>query len=165
MMAAFIGFLAFVALAIYEINNSATASAGGTGTGILQQVGSTVTNLISGNLSASQIAQLAAAAGFSGDDLATAVAIALAESGGNPKAYNPETAARAPEGQGSYGLWQIFLKAHPEFAGQDLTDPATNAAAAFSVYSAAGQSFTPWSTFGNGAYQTYLSQAQGAVNA
>jgi len=164
MIAAFIGFLAFVALAIYEIG---TGSQGGS-TGILQNLEGAVSNVtaqLGGNLSAAQIAQLAAAAGFSGDDLATAVAIALAESGGNPKAYNPETAARAPEGQGSYGLWQIFLKAHPEFAGQDLTDPATNAAAAFSVYSAAGQSFTPWSTFGNGAYQTYLSQAQGAVNA
>ena len=161
MIAAFVGFLAFIALAIYEIS---TGNQGGS-TGILQQVEGTVSNVFSGgNLSASQIAQLASAAGFSGDDLATATAIAMAESGGNPKAYNPETAARAPVGQGSVGLWQIFLHAHPEFANVDLTDPQTNANAAFSVYQAAGNRFTPWSTFGNGAYETYLSQAQGAIN-
>ncbi|MHB8674717.1 MAG: transglycosylase SLT domain-containing protein [Candidatus Limnocylindrales bacterium] len=161
MVAAFIGFLAFVALAIYEINTSQQSGS----TGILQQVGATVSSIVSGgNLSASQIAQYAAAAGFTGDDLATAIAIAMAESGGNPKAYNPETAARTPVGQGSFGLWQIYLKAHPEFAGVDLTDPQTNANAAFSVYQAAGNRFTPWSTFGNGAYASYLSQAQGAIN-
>ena len=161
MMAAFIGFLAFIALAIYEINSNAS----GTGTGILQQVGSTVIDLIGGNLSAAQIAQLASAAGFTGADLTTAVAIALAESGGNPKAYNPETAANTPVGQGSVGLWQIYQKAHPEFSGWNLLDPQTNANAAFSVYSAAGNSFKPWSTFKNGAYAKYFSQAQGAVNA
>ena len=163
MIAAFIGFLAFVALTIYEIG---TGNQGGS-TGILQNLQGAVSNVtaqLGGNLSASQIAQLASAAGFSGDDLATAVAIAMAESGGNPKAYNPETAARTPQGQGSFGLWQIYLKAHPEFANVDLTDPATNAAAAFSVYQAAGNKFTPWSTFGNGAYANYLSQAQGAIN-
>ena len=42
------------------------------------------------------------------------------------------------------GLWQIYLQDHPEFAGLDLRDPATNANAAFSVYSNAGR-FRPWS--------------------
>lgn len=108
------------------------------------------------SLSIEQIAAVAAAAGFSGDDLATAVAIALAESSGNPQAYNPETAAGAPVGKGSFGLWQIYLNAHPEFSGQNLFDPQTNAAAAYSVYAAAGGSFTPWSTFGSGAYLSQL---------
>lgn len=113
----------------------------------------------------SQIASVAAAAGFAGADLVTAVAIALAESGGNSAAYNPETAAGTPPGQGSYGLWQIYRKAHPEFSDWDLTDPQTNANAAFSVYSAAGSSFRPWSTFKNGAYVARLQSAQVAVNA
>lgn len=116
-------------------------------------------------LSAADIAQVAANAGFSGNDLTTAVAVALAESGGNPSAYNPETAAGTPQGQGSYGLWQIYLKAHPEFSGVDLTDPNNNANAAFSVYSAAGSSFRPWSTFNNGAYQAHLVDAEGATAA
>lgn len=114
-----------------------------------------------GSLSPAQIQQLAANAGFSGDDLATAVAIALAESGGNPSDYNPESAAAGgtPQGQGSYGLWQIYLKMHPEFAGQNLFDPQTNANAAFSVYSRRG-GFSDWTTYNTGAYQGFLSQVQ-----
>jgi hypothetical protein len=109
------------------------------------------------NLQIPQIIGLAANAGFSGDDLATAVAVALVESeGGNPQAYNPETAAGAPQGQGSFGLWQIYLHAHPEYAGVNLFDPQTNAAAAFAVYSAAGNSFRPWSTFTAGSYLAHL---------
>jgi hypothetical protein len=117
------------------------------------------------NLSPAQIAQYAAAAGFTGNDLLTAVDIALAESGGNPSAYNPETAAGAPQGQGSYGLWQIFLAAHPEFAGANLADPQTNANAAYSIYAVAG-GFTPWSTYTSGQYGMYETPAvQAAVAA
>lgn len=118
--------------------------------------------LIEGDINVN-LAQLASNAGFTGDDLQTAVAIALAESQGNPNAYNPETAAGTPQGKGSYGLWQIYLKAHPEFAGQNLYDPQTNANAAYRVYVAAGYSFSPWSTFGSGAYQAFLDQASSQI--
>jgi hypothetical protein len=106
------------------------------------------------NLSAAQIQAYAAAAGFSGADLATAVAIALAESypSGNPNSYNPE---------GSYGLWQIYVPMHPEYAGANLYDPQTNANAAFDIYSKA-HGFTPWSTFNSGSYQKYLASVPGA---
>ena len=52
-----------------------------------------------------QLIGLAQNAGFQGDDLATAVAVALAESGGDPSAYNPEKQAGAASGKGSFGLW------------------------------------------------------------
>lgn len=117
-----------------------------------------------GGMSGQSIATYAQNAGFSGVDLVTAVAIAFAESGGDPNAYNPETAAGAPQGQGSYGLWQIYLAAHPEFQGQNLYDPQTNANAAYSIYSAAGSSFSPWSTFGSGAYTNFVSQANNQVS-
>jgi hypothetical protein len=103
-------------------------------------------------LSPAQIQGYAAAAGFSGADLPTAVAIALAESSGNPAAYNPE---------GSVGLWQIYLPAHPEYAGANLADPQTNANAAFAIYSTA-HGFTPWSTFKSGSYQNHLAAVPGA---
>lgn len=109
------------------------------------------------------IVTVARNAGFTGQDLVIAVAVALAESSGNPKAYNPETEAGAPEGRGSYGLWQIYRNAHPEFDGMDLYDPQTNANAAFAIYSVAGNSFRPWSTFKNGAYQAHLDSAQNQV--
>lgn len=106
------------------------------------------------------IAQHAANAGFTGADLITAVAVAYAESGGDPSRYNPETAAGTPTGMGSYGLWQIYRKAHPEFAGWDLYDPAVNARAAYAVWKQAGRSFRPWSTFQHGSQLKYIERAQ-----
>lgn len=104
----------------------------------------------------SQLKSLAVNAGFSDADSNTAAAIALAESGGDPKAYNPETLAGALPNQGSYGLWQIYLTAHPDAVGLNLYDPQINADEAFRVYEEAGNSFTPWSTYKNGAYVSRL---------
>jgi hypothetical protein len=98
-------------------------------------------------VNAGNIAALAAGAGFSGNDVDIATAVAMAESSGNPQAYNPE---------GSYGLWQIYLQDHPEFTGWNLYDPQTNARAAYQVYAKAGGRFTPWTTFKTGAFQKFL---------
>jgi hypothetical protein len=103
-----------------------------------------------------QLVILAQNAGFSESEANTAAAIALAESGGNPHAYNAEEQASAPPGKGSFGLWQIYLNAHPEFFNVPLYDAQTNANAAFKVYTEAGNSFSPWSTYKNGAYEQYL---------
>lgn len=116
-------------------------------------------------LTPAQIAYYAQTAGFDGDDLNIAVAIALAESSGNPNVYNPETAAApggTPPGQGSYGLWQIYLKAHPEFAADNLYDPQTNANDAYEIYSKAG-GFHDWVTYNSGAYQAYMGAAAPAT--
>jgi hypothetical protein len=112
-------------------------------------------------LTPAQIQFYAQNAGFSGSDLATAVAVALAESDGNPWAYNAEPQKGTPAGKGSYGLWQIYLNAHPEYIGANLYDPQTNAKAAYAIYSAAG-GFTPWSTYNSGKYQQFL--VPGAVS-
>lgn len=106
------------------------------------------------------IVSVARNAGFQGDDLVIAVAVALAESKGNAMAYNPEIAAGTPTGMGSYGLWQIYLEVHPEFTGWNLYDPQTNANAAFQVYQAAGNSFRPWSTFNSDKYLAQLDTAR-----
>jgi hypothetical protein len=119
------------------------------------------------------ICEYAQNAGFEGADLITAVAIALLESGGNANAYNPELLAQArngaPDGQGSMGLWQIYLFEHPEFAAENLYDPQTNANAAHHVYEVAGNSFSPWSTLevlnaGGPSAKAAFSQAQSAVD-
>src|ERR1700690_1256811 len=101
-------------------------------------------------LSPYQIAVLAYNAGFRGNDLRMATGIALAESGGNSNAYNPETGAGTPKGEGSRGLWQIYGAAHPQFDTDKIYDPQLNAAAAYQVYREAGNKFTPWSTYNNG---------------
>lgn len=110
-------------------------------------------------LSATDIAGYAGNAGFVGSDLVMAVAVALAESSGNPGAVGD--LAITPGG--SVGLWQINIKYHPEFTGQNLTDPQTNANAAYSVYLAAGSSFSPWSTYKNGISSDLISEASAGV--
>jgi Lysozyme like domain len=142
--------LAIVVIALFAVGIAASVS---TCCGCPQIGCPTVTP---GRFSFSQLVNLAQSAGFNASDAITAAAIAIAESGGNPSAYNPEIAASAPCGLGSYGLWQIYLNAHPEFTGQNLYDPSINAQAAFSVWKGAGNSFSPWSTFKSGVYSTYL---------
>src|SRR5271168_549795 len=104
-----------------------------------------------GNLNIAQLQQYAAAAGFG--DPVTAAAIAMAESSGNPYAIG--------DNGNSIGLWQINLPSHPEDMGMNLTDPQTNANAAFAIYAAAG-GFSPWSTYNSGAYLAYLQPLAGS---
>ena len=108
-------------------------------------------------LSKEQLIALAIAAGFSPDDANTAAAIALAESSGHVHAIGDQSLA--PSNGPSIGLWQINIgtRAHADLANEDLTDPQINANAAFAIFTAAGNSFSPWSTFGSGAYLRFLS--------
>jgi len=102
-----------------------------------------------------EIYRYALLAGFSPDQAATMTAIALAESSGN-------TGANNTSGEDSRGLWQINAASHPEFNGQDLYDPLTNAKAAFSV-SNGGQDISPWTTahgIGDAAYLQYRDEAE-----
>lgn len=115
-------------------------------------------------LSDAQIAGAAKAAGFSGGNLAKAVAIALAESSGNEKAHN----AVPPDN--SYGLWQINMlgsmgparrKQFGLKSNEELFNPTTNAKAAYAIASG-GKNFRPWSTYTSGAYLRYMSRANKA---
>jgi hypothetical protein len=77
--------------------------------------------------------------------IAMAVAIALAESAGNPKVHN--TKGR----DDSYGLWQINMKAHTTSelgisSADQLYDPVTNARAMVKI-SGSGSNWRPWSTY------------------
>ena len=99
-------------------------------------------------LTSGEIAGHAARAGFSGADLAMAIAVALAESGGNPTAHHLTSR------EDSRGLWQINVRAHPEFANSNLYDPATNARAAKAVLNKQG--WGAWSVYTNGRALLYL---------
>lgn len=109
-------------------------------------------------LSASEIAQLARTAGFAGSDLVTAVAIALAESSGDPAIVGDLEITRG----GSIGLWQINLRWHPEYSKELLLNPEANAAAAYAIYADADHSFSPWSTYASGSYRRFLEVASEA---
>lgn len=96
-------------------------------------------------LTARQIAGVAKLAGFTGGDLVTAVAVALAESSGQTDQQTHE-----PNGTISYGLWQIN-SVHTDVLRQgDWSNPFVNASMALTVKNASG--WSAWSTYKSGAY-------------
>jgi len=116
-------------------------------------------------LSDAQIAGAAKSAGFSGNSLVIAVAVALAESGGNANAHNPVGL------DNSYGLWQINMygsmgparrKQFGLKSNSELFDPVTNAKAAYAI-SNGGKNWRPWTTYTSGKYLPYMSRARKAA--
>lgn len=98
-------------------------------------------------------------AGFTGNGLKMAYAIAMAESGGNARAHNPN----ANTGDNSYGLFQINMlgamgperrRRYGLSSNDDLFDPLTNAKVAFKM-SGGGANWGPWSTYTNDAYKKF----------
>lgn len=108
-------------------------------------------------LSTAQLTVVAAKAGWTGSDLAVAIAVALAESGGNPNARN------AGSSWDSRGLWQINIakNAHPEYASQNMYDPQANANAAHAIWAKDG--WGPWQAHNNGKYLLYMPLATAAA--
>jgi Lysozyme like domain len=109
-----------------------------------------------------QVAAYAYNAGFRGNDLITAVAIAMRESSGNVFALNPVDLFDKPtdvasSGDQSWGLWQINTapKANPTIvkdigytgANSLLTDPYINAQAAYKLYTSNGDTFNAWGAY------------------
>ena len=83
----------------------------------------------------------------------TAVAVARAESGGNPSAINAENS----NGSTDYGLWQInSVHVASGFDPARYRDPAYNARWAFRVYEAAGRQWSAWVAYTNGSYREHL---------
>lgn len=106
-------------------------------------------------LTAGQIAGYAYAAGFRGTALRNAVAVALAESGGNPAAVGTNSDQWRSRDR---GLWQINSHWHPEVSDAAAFNPATAAVAAYRI-SSHGTSWSAWSTWKNGAAQTQMGVA------
>lgn len=129
-------------------------------------------------LSPNEIAYVAAFAGFTGDDLVNAVAVCLAESGGDTDVIarsanlltNGEVNPNA--GNRDHGLWQISNRWHQRngdgtpgkllLVGAQWRNPYVNARLAKQIYDAA-KGWTPWSVWGSGSYKTYLPDAKIAV--
>ncbi|UUW92500.1 endonuclease/exonuclease/phosphatase family protein [Pimelobacter simplex] len=116
------------------------------------------------DLDAAKVAAMAAyQAGFRGEDLITAVAIARVESTWNPRATNGT----------HFGLWQISVQHRGTVPGWNtqaaIFDPLLNAKYAFALYSARSGSgeakFADWTPFQNTDYHRYLDAARRAVAA
>lgn len=117
-------------------------------------------------LTAGQVAQYAYQAGFRGEALITAVAVAHAESGFDPS--NVGDVNLTQPGEQSVGLWQINYRPTRDSATGTRSptanlDPLTNARNAYTI-SGGGSNFRPWSTFTSGAYKQYLPEARTAAD-
>lgn len=114
-------------------------------------------------LSPAAIASYAQKAGFTGNGLVLAVAIALTESGGvtNATGMNRSGAGRQVTSI-DRGLWQINNVYHPEVSDACAYDPTCAAQAAYRI-SRSGTNWSPWTTYTTGAYRTNMSAALKAV--
>lgn len=118
-------------------------------------------------LTMAQVYAYARQAGFSPDTAVIATAIAMAESGNNPKARGDiglETSYWGP----SVGLEQIRTIKSQTGSGSDRDiarlddDPLQNMIAAYDI-SAHGKDFSPWTTYTSGKYRQFLGQATTAA--
>lgn len=117
-----------------------------------------------------EVYQALLGAGFSPSDALTMTAIAGAETGGSwddadTGDVSLETSLWGP----SYGVFQIRTQKPATGSGADRDiaalagNLARQAAAAFHI-SNSGRDFSPWTVYNTGAFQRYLSQAQGAAS-
>lgn len=108
------------------------------------------------SLSYAQVAGYAAGAGFRGQEIVKATAIAFGESSGNPDNVNHNTDKfRSTD----FGLWQI----NDHYWGDLLksgswANPADNARMAYTVYKAQG--WTAWYAYTNGTYLAHMARAK-----
>jgi hypothetical protein len=94
-------------------------------------------------ITATDVVLVAKNAGFEGNQLRIAVAVSFAED------LSHETTARGRKGE--IGLWQIYPKASPQFASQNLDDPFANARAAFEISQHQPKHWNYWTTWPNAA--------------
>ena len=110
-----------------------------------------------GRLTVAEIGTAAEGAGFRGPSLAMAIAVALAESGGDPGATDHDT-----NGTVDRGLWQIN-SVHRTYSAACDYDPACAASAAYAI-SGGGTNWSAWVTFEHGEEIAYLPAAVDWVN-
>jgi cell wall-associated NlpC family hydrolase len=108
-------------------------------------------------LSAYQVAQIASQVGFSGSNLAIAVAVAHAESG-----FKPNATLHNTNGSTDYGLFQINSIHAALLQSGNWSNPADNARMAFTIFSQSG--WQPWVTYWKGTYLQFMPEASAAVD-
>lgn len=113
-----------------------------------------------GSGGAEQCAKAAYDAGFRGQSLVTAVAVAMAEShcSFGARCHNCITGAT----EDSRCAWQVNVNAHPQFRGGAIYRPEVCARAAWKI-SSGGRDWRPWTTYKRGSYRQFLGVAQRAV--
>jgi Lysozyme like domain len=109
------------------------------------------------------LAVAAAQAGFTGQGLRLAVAVGLAESGGNPTARGPNPPTPGcPAGSTDRGAWQLNNCYHPEVSDACADDLACAAVETYRI-SSGGSDWREWTTYTSGAYLAQLAAADQAL--
>lgn len=112
-------------------------------------------------LSPNQIAGYVIQAGWSGNDVVTGTAVALAESGGKTDIIGPANS----NGTRDYGLFQINSIHKP--TDKDWQNPVVNAQMAKGIWEgrkkATGNGWQAWSAYSNGRYLLFMAQATAAA--
>jgi hypothetical protein len=137
-------------------NNTGTASGNilaGINSALTTASTTTTANM---QLSPAQIAQYAYQAGFRGTGLINAIAIALAESGG--QTHGKDNVNTDQWKSRDRGLYQINSHWHAEVTDQCAYNPICASGAAFRI-SSKGSNFGAWSTFNSKVYLIYVPQA------
>jgi hypothetical protein len=111
----------------------------------------TVPVILPGILSDMQIAELCRSKGFTGEALTTMVAIILAESGGDPLAFNDQ--GNTPPGSLDVGLVMINLFWHPEVTRAQAENPDYSVSYAWEL-SQRGTYWGHWAAYNAGTYKT-----------
>jgi hypothetical protein len=106
---------------------------------------------MAGTISIAQAQQYAQQAGFRGNAISTIVAIARAESGLNPSAYNCAGNSAGCD----RGILQINSYYHSEVSDQCSYNPLCAFQQAYRI-SNNGTNFSPWTTYTSGAYKPYI---------
>lgn len=111
-------------------------------------------------LSVASLQLLARSAGWTGMDVYRAVAVALAESSGDPNATSAN-----PDGGTNVGLWQLDTRGEGSgYTVRQLQDPLTNASVAWRGWHADGNTFrVHWSTANDGTAAARMVQASGGA--
>ena len=104
-------------------------------------------------LTPAQIAAAMREAGWDDAAIPIGVAVALAESGGNPRAVNNKNR----NGSSDYGLFQINSIHANLLTTGDRFNPVDNARMALTVYRQAGSSWKPWAAYNSGAHTKFIS--------
>jgi hypothetical protein len=113
----------------------------------------------SGQLGFAQIEGFWVSAGGPASQAPIAAAITGAESTFRPGAIQQGVSyCGSGSDKAGWGLWQITCgNSEPQFCIDfQVLDPWNNAEAAVAKYRAAGDSFSPWTTYNDGAYKNYL---------
>jgi hypothetical protein len=109
-------------------------------------------------------AEAARAAGWTGENLVTSVAVALAESlcTAGAQNYNGPTSG-CPNGSVDRGAWQINNCYHAWVTDACAYEVYCNARAAHDIWGWSG--WGAWAAYNNGSYQNYLNEARDGVAA